>query len=206
MEFLPSLRRICDAHGILLVADEVQTGFGRTGRNFATEHTATIPDILCVAKAMANGLPIAGIVASRELMAAWQPGDHGTTFGGNPVSCAAAVAVIETLQRERLAERSARLGEVVLDRARQWAAWSSPLVDVRGLGLMVGLEFMHGDGSPASEVVTALRAAALRRDLLVLSCGTDDNVIRLLPPLTIEESELGAGLDILEAALEEVSR
>jgi 4-aminobutyrate aminotransferase len=206
MEFLPSLRRICDAHGILLVADEVQTGFGRTGRNFATEHTATVPDILCVAKAMANGLPIAGIVASRELMAAWQPGDHGTTFGGNPVSCAAAVAVIETLQRERLAERSARLGEVVLDRARQWAAWSSPLVDVRGLGLMVGLEFMHGDGSPASEVVTALRAAALRRDLLVLSCGTDDNVIRLLPPLTIEESELGAGLDILEAALEEVSR
>jgi 4-aminobutyrate aminotransferase len=205
-EFLPSLRRMCDAHGILLVADEVQTGFGRTGRSFAVDHTATRPDILCVAKGMANGLPIGGIVASRQLMSAWEPGDHGTTFGGNPVSCAAAVAVIETLEKQALAERAARLGEVVLGRAHQWAAWSSPLVDVRGLGLMVGLEFMHRDGTPASDVVSALRAAALRRDLLVLSCGTDDNVLRLLPPLTIEEAELDAGLDILEAALEEVSR
>ena len=115
-EFLPELRRTCDRHGILLVADEVQTGFGRTGRCFAVEHTSTRPDIMCVAKSFGNGMPVAGIAASRGVMSAWQPGDHGTTFGGNAVACAAAIATIEVIQRERLAERAARLGALVVQR------------------------------------------------------------------------------------------
>jgi 4-aminobutyrate aminotransferase len=200
-EFMPSLRRLCDAHGILLVADEVQTGFGRTGRLFATEHTAVIPDIVCVAKAFGNGLPIGAMVASRTLMAAWSPGDHGSTFGGNAVACAAATAVVETMVAERLAERAARLGEGVLERAQGWVQRFPRLADARGLGFMLGLEFMTARGAPDATAVTAVRQAALERGLLLLSCGTDENVIRLVPPLTIPEDELDRGLGILEASL-----
>jgi len=200
-DFMPSLRRLCDAHGILLVADEVQTGFGRTGRLFAVEHTATVPDIVCVAKAFANGLPVGAMVASRTLMAAWSPGDHGSTFGGNAVACAAAATVVETLVAGRLAERAARLGERVLERARGWMERFPRVADARGLGFMVGLELMTPRGVPDPAGVAAVRQAALERGLLLLSCGTDENVIRLIPPLTIPEDELDLGLGILEASL-----
>ncbi|MGD1033185.1 MAG: aminotransferase class III-fold pyridoxal phosphate-dependent enzyme [Candidatus Dormibacteria bacterium] len=198
--FLPRLREICDAHGIMLVADEVQTGFGRSGRMFAVDHSGVVPDIMCVAKGMGNGLPIGAIVAKRSVMARWHPGEHGTTFGGNPVACAAATVVIETLRKERLPERAAALGERVLQRARGWRADHPRLADVRGRGLMIGLEFMEGR-LPAPELTQRILHAALERDLLLLTCGVDENVIRLIPPLTITEQELEKGMDVLEASI-----
>jgi len=198
--FLTRLREICDAHGILLVADEVQTGFGRTGRMFAVDHSGVVPDIMCVAKGMGNGLPIGGIVAKTSVMSKWHPGEHGTTFGGNPVACAAATVVIETLRSERLPERAAALGERVLERARGWQAKHPHLGDVRGRGFMIGLEFMEGK-RPAPELTQRILQAALERDLLLLACGVDENVIRMIPPLTISEQELEKGMDVLEASL-----
>jgi 4-aminobutyrate aminotransferase len=202
--FLPTLRRICDEHGILLVADEVQTGFCRTGRMFAVEHTQTVPDIMCVAKALGNGLPIAGLVARNAVMRHWQQGEHGTTFGGNAVTCAAAVAVIETMVREHIAERAASLGRRVLERAREWQRRVTALADVRGLGLMVGLELMDGD-RPDGALAARVQAGALERGVLVLTCGPDANVLRLLPPLTIPDDELEQGLDRIEAAIMEAA-
>lgn len=203
--FMPALRRMCDRHGILLVADEVQSGMGRSGRMFAVEHTGVEPDIMCLAKALANGLPIAAIAARHAVMQAWSPGEHGTTFGGNPVACAALVAVIDVMQRERIPERAARLGNDVLQRARGWQKAAPVLVDVRGRGFMVGLEFGR-QGRPDPGAVERIREACLERGLLILSCGTADNVIRVMPPLTIPEDELHAGLDILEAAIMEEAK
>jgi 4-aminobutyrate aminotransferase len=200
--FLPRLREICDEHGILLICDEVQSGFGRTGRFFCVEHTGVRPDIMCIAKAFGNGLPIAGIVATHSVMSKWSPGEHGTTFGGNAVACAAAVAVIETLRAERLPERAAALGKRVMERLRGWRDEFPELGDVRGLGLMIGLELMR-DGSPATDLARNVQRRCVDRDLLLLTCGIDDNVIRLLPPLTIDEDELDRGLGILEQCLRE---
>jgi 4-aminobutyrate aminotransferase len=200
--FLPSLRRICDEHGILLIADEVQSGMGRTGRMFAVEHTGVVPDIMCVAKALGNGLPIAAIVAKHSVMSRWHPGEHGTTYGGNAVACAALIAVVETMQRERIPQRATSLGAEVMRRARQWQERVPQLADVRGLGLMVGLEFVR-DGAPDQRLTAAVLENALHRDLLLLSCGIDDNVIRIMPPLTIAEDELKRGLDIIEESLME---
>jgi 4-aminobutyrate aminotransferase len=205
-DFLPRLREICDQHGILLICDEVQSGFGRTGRFFCVEHTGVVPDIMCVAKAFGNGLPIAGIVAKHSVMSAWHAGEHGTTYGGNAVACAAAVAVIETLRGERLPERAAALGKRVLGRLRDWKDQVAEVGDVRGLGLMIGIEMMRGD-APAADIAHNVQRRCLARDLLVLTCGVDDNVIRLLPPLTIDEGDLDRGLDIIEQSLrEEVAR
>jgi 4-aminobutyrate aminotransferase len=199
--FLRKLREICDTHGILLVADEVQTGFGRTGRMFAVEHDGVVPDIMCVAKGLGNGLPIGAMVAKASVMSKWHSGEHGTTYGGNAVACAAAVAVIETLRSERLPERAAALGERILERARGWRSDHPRLGDVRGRGFMIGLEFME-NGRPAPELTRRIIQAAVDRNLLLLSCGLDENVIRLIPPLTLTEDELTQGLDILKASLE----
>jgi 4-aminobutyrate aminotransferase len=206
MSFMPFLRNVCDEHGIMLVADEVQSGFGRTGRMFAVNHTGVEPDIMCVAKALGNGMPIAAMIARNQVMRAFNEGEHGTTYGGNAVACAAAIAVIHTLIRDRVPERADRIGREAMDRARSLQADIPALADVRGLGLMIGLEFME-NGAPAPDLVERISANALARNLLVLSCGIDGNVIRLIPPLTIPESELASGLDILEAAIrEETSR
>jgi 4-aminobutyrate aminotransferase len=200
--FMPMLRKVCDDHGIMLVADEVQSGFGRTGRMFAVQHTGVEPDIMCLAKALGNGMPIAAFVARHRVMSAFHEGEHGTTYGGNAVACAAAVAVIDTMVREKIPERANRLGRPVMERMRALQADVPALADVRGLGLMIGLEFMR-NGAPAPDLVDRIATNALAHDLLLLSCGVDGNVIRLIPPLTIPEAELDAGLDILEAAIRE---
>jgi 4-aminobutyrate aminotransferase len=200
--FMPMLRKVCDDHGIMLVADEVQSGFGRTGKMFAVEHTRVEPDIMCLAKALGNGMPIAAFVARHRVMSAFHEGEHGTTYGGNAVACAAAVAVIDTMVREKIPERADRLGRPVMERMRTLQADVPALADVRGLGLMIGLEFLQ-DGAPAAGLVNRIATNALAHDLLLLSCGVDGNVIRLIPPLTIPEAELDAGLDILEAAIRE---
>ena len=197
--FMPMLREYADRHGILLVADEVQTGIARTGRMFASEHTATVPDVLLVAKALGSGFPISAIVGRRDLMEAWPPAAHGSTFGGNPVSCAAALATLEVIEREALAERAARLGAGILERLRESVGRDEGVAEVRGLGMMVGIEFSAGaKHAQARDRQEEVRGHCLERDMLVLSCGSEDEVIRLIPPLNISQSDLDRGLSTLE--------
>ncbi|MGH7610788.1 MAG: aspartate aminotransferase family protein [Candidatus Dormibacteria bacterium] len=196
--FLRRLREICDQHGILLICDEVQTGVGRTGRWLAADHEGVVPDIVTLAKSLGSGLPIGAIVASSELMGGWRPGSHGSTFGGNAVSCAAVVATLEVIEKEGLLARAAEIGERVVARARSWGGQGRGPADVRHLGAMVGLEFCHPGGSPDPERVSAIKHRALEAGLVVLSCGLDDNVIRLIPPLTVSDEDLERGLEILE--------
>jgi 4-aminobutyrate aminotransferase len=200
--FMPMLRQLCDQHGILLVADEVQTGVARTGRWFATEHSETIPDVLLVAKALGSGFPISAIVGRREVMEAWPPAAHGSTFGGNPVSCAAALATLDTVHSEGLVQRAERLGDATISRLRESVGADPGVAEVRGLGMMIGIEFSTTDRHPEPrDRQEAVRAACLDRNLLVLSCGTNDETIRVIPPLNISQADLDSGLQTLEAAL-----
>jgi 4-aminobutyrate aminotransferase len=193
--WLEGLRERCDAHGILLVFDEVQSGAGRTGRPFAAETLGVTPDVVLFAKGMASGLPIGGIVAGRSLLAGWPTGAHGSTFGGNPVACAAALATLDVFDDEGLYDRTSRLGERALDTLRD-AVGNDPAVrDIRGLGLMIGVELV--DGAAAD----AVGARCLADGTIVLTCGPAGNVLRLVPPLTISEAELDQGLATVVAAI-----
>jgi 4-aminobutyrate aminotransferase len=187
------LRERCDRLGILLVFDEVQTGFGRTGRPFAAETFGVAPDVVLFAKGVASGLPLAGIMAAAELMDRWPNGTHGSTFGGNPVACAAAVATIEVLEAEGLYDRANALG----DRARSHLrGLRSPVVnEVRGVGAMVGVEL--SDKATAESV----QQRCLDHGVIVLTCGPDGNVLRVIPPLTMTDDELDHGLAVLAKAL-----
>jgi 4-aminobutyrate aminotransferase len=193
--WLAGLRERCDAHGILLVFDEVQSGIGRTGTTFAAERLGVSPDVLLFAKGVANGLPLGGIAAERELMARWPLATHGTTFGGNPVSCAAALAVLDVLERDHLAARASVLGERVLAELAAKTAGLRGVLEVRGLGLMVGVEL----ASP--EMAEAVQQACLDEQVLVLTCGPGENVLRLIPPLTITDQEVEQAMAVLTAAL-----
>lgn len=193
--WLEGLRERCDRHGILLVFDEVQSGAGRTGRPFAAQTYDVAPDVVLFAKGIASGLPVGGIVASRELMARWPTGAHGSTFGGNPVACAAAVATLDVLEREDCYEAAQSLGRFALRYLRAEVGELAVVSDVRGLGLMIGVEL--SDGTTARNV----RLACLDAGVIVLSCGPDDNVLRLAPPLTISEDDLRSGLEVLAAAI-----
>jgi len=202
-EFLAGLREICDEHGILLIFDEIQTGFGRTGDWFAAQTFGVIPDILAVAKSIASGFPLSAVCASRELMDRWTPGAHGTTFGGNAVAAAAAVATLEVMRRENLPGRARELGEQVLQRLRALASRSEFIGEVRGEGLMVGLEFVEpgGERPPSGATSWQVRQRCLEQGLLLYGCGLEEHVIRFIPPLTASEAELDRGLGILEQAV-----
>ncbi|HEY6697875.1 MAG TPA: aminotransferase class III-fold pyridoxal phosphate-dependent enzyme [Acidimicrobiales bacterium] len=190
-EWLQGLRDRCDEHGILLVFDEVQCGVGRTGRPFAAETYGVTPDVLLFAKGIASGLPLGGIVAGRSLLEHWPTGTHGSTFGGNPVACAAAVATLDVLEREDCYRRATELGAGALARLRREVGSHPSVRDIRGIGLMIGVEL-------ADKAVTEQVAArCLAAGVIVLSCGPDENVLRLAPPLTIGDDELGQGLDVL---------
>jgi 4-aminobutyrate aminotransferase len=194
--WLHGLRSRCDTHGILLVFDEVQCGMGRTGRPFAAETFGVVPDAILFAKGIASGLPLGGIIAPRRVMAPWPTGTHGSTFGGNPIACAAARATLDVLEDEGLYERARVLGARGVTRLhRAWAAHPEVIVDVRGVGLMIGVELR--DRAAAANVTSA----CLTDGLLVLTCGPDDNVLRLIPPLTLTDDELEHGLGILDRAL-----
>jgi 4-aminobutyrate aminotransferase len=203
--FLPRLREIADQHGILLVIDEVQTGFGRTGRMFALEHDGVEPDILVMAKGIASGLPLSGIVARRELTERWPPGSHGGTYGGNAVACAAALATMDVIEDEGLVENARARGEQLLAGVRELATRHAIVGDTRGLGLMVALELVHpdrGDGrEPDAAAVKRVLAAALERNLLLLSAGPYGNVVRIIPPLVTTADEVDQALGILDEAL-----
>jgi 4-aminobutyrate aminotransferase len=203
--FLPRLREISRAHGILLVVDEIQTGVGRTGELFAVRHWDVEPDILVFAKGIASGLPLSGIIARPELLAAWRPGAHGGTYGGNVVSCAAANATLDVVEEEGLVANARERGAQLLAGLRQIQARHQAVGDVRGLGLMAALEFVkpgQGDGRvPDPDLARRVIAGALERKLIVLSAGAYANVARIIPPLVTTAAEVDLGLDILEESV-----
>jgi 4-aminobutyrate aminotransferase len=203
--FLPRLREITRQHGILLVADEVQTGFGRTGELFAVRHWDVDPDILVMAKGIASGMPLSGILAKQELMDRLPPGAHGGTYGGNAVSCAAANATLDVIEDESLVANARDRGTQLLDGLRPLAADHPAVGDVRGLGLMVALEFVvpgEGDGrTPDPAIAKRVQQACFDRKLLVLTAGTYVNVIRIIPPLVTTADEVDRALTVIDEAL-----
>ncbi|HVB13404.1 MAG TPA: aminotransferase class III-fold pyridoxal phosphate-dependent enzyme [Candidatus Dormibacteraeota bacterium] len=199
--FLATLRRICDQHGILLICDEIQSGVARTGRWLAVDHEQVVPDIVTLAKALGSGLPVGAIVASHQLMDRWESGSHGSTFGGNPVVGAAVIATLQVIERDHLMERATNLGETIRARIEGWQRAGQGPSDLRGRGALIGLEFLDQEGRPDANRVSQIKHLALDQGLVLLSCGIDDNVIRLLPPLTVSDAELAQGLDILGAAV-----
>jgi len=201
--FLQALRALCDEHGILLIADEVQSGYGRTGRMWAFEHAGIVPDVVCVAKAIANGLPLSAIVTRRELQERWGKSAHGTTYGGNPVACAAGVAVLETIHDEGLIANAAERGRELSAGLRELMAEHPAIGDVRGSGLMIGVEFVRDRTTrePDGALADAVAARAVDAGLLLLSCGIHHQVIRWIPPLDVTVPEIEEALAIFEGAL-----
>ncbi|MGH2483809.1 MAG: aspartate aminotransferase family protein [Candidatus Limnocylindria bacterium] len=200
--FLPALRELADRHGILLIVDEVQSGYGRTGRFFATEWSGIRPDIVVMAKGIASGMPLSGILAPRELLAKFPPGAHGGTYGGNAVSCAAALATLDVFEDEGLVARAETLGHRLLDGLRNAAAGQSHAAEVRGRGLMAGIEFADPDTlAPRPDLAKAVLTEALAHRLLLLTCGTWGQVVRIIPPLVTTEQEIDQSVSILSEAL-----
>ncbi len=201
--WLAKLRALCDKYGILLVADEVQSGVGRTGKMFAIEHWEVEPDILCVAKAVASGMPLSAMIARQEVMT-WPPGAHGSTYGGNPVACAAAHATLDVVLEEGLMQNATRVGGLLLERLRELAAESRLIGDVRGLGLMIGVELVKDRQSrePAREEAEAVVQGCFRRGLLLLTCGSSS--VRFSPPLILTPAQAETAFQIFADALAEV--
>ena len=203
-EFLAAVRRICDEHGILMIADEVQTGFGRTGRLFAMEHSGVEPDLMTLAKSIAAGLPLSAVIGKAHVMDAPGPNAIGGTYVGNPVAIAAAVAVLDVIESEGLVERAVALGDVIRARMLAWSARFAAIGDVRDLGSMLAIELVEDrvTKAPAPALAAAVAHAALEEGLLLLRAGVHSNCIRVLLPLTIQGAELEEALDAWERALE----
>jgi 4-aminobutyrate aminotransferase/(S)-3-amino-2-methylpropionate transaminase len=203
--FLADLRALCDRHGILLIVDEIQTGYARTGRMFAVEYAGIEPDIITVAKGIAGGFPIAAVVGRQAVMDGPEPGGLGGTYAGSPLGCAAALAVLDVIERERLCERALEVGERLVSGLRQLQSkYPERVGDIRSLGAMVAMELVQdGDpGKPDATLTKALCNKAIESGLILLSCGVRGNVIRILTPLTIDMAHVDEGLGILEAAFE----
>jgi 4-aminobutyrate aminotransferase/(S)-3-amino-2-methylpropionate transaminase len=199
--FLPALAEFCRANGILFIADEVQTGFARTGDMFACEHEGVVPDLVATAKGIAGGLPLAAVTGRADIMDKVHAGGLGGTYGGNPLACAAALAVLEEIEDGKLTERARRIGEIMLPRLRVLAARHPAIGDVRGRGAMIAVELVReGTKEPDPELTAQVAKRCHERGLLVLTTGTYGNVLRFLPPLVIPEDLLNEGLDILEEA------
>jgi 4-aminobutyrate aminotransferase/(S)-3-amino-2-methylpropionate transaminase len=202
-EFLQRLRAFTEQHGIVLIADEVQSGFGRTGRMFAYQHAGIQPDLITLAKSLAGGMPLSAIIGKSEIMDAPLPGGLGGTYAGNPLACAAALAVLDIFERDRVLERAAALGATIRDALQRMQGATAAIGDVRGLGCMLAIELVtdretqQPDPALADRIVDHARA----RGLLLLKAGPFKNVVRLLPPLTASDEEIGRGLRILEAAI-----
>jgi 4-aminobutyrate aminotransferase len=208
-EFMQALRTLCDKHGILLICDEVQTGFARTGKLFATEYFEIEPDLMTIAKSLAGGFPLSGVIGKTRIMDSPEPGGLGGTYGGSPVGCAAAHAVLDVIEEEQLCARSQRMGKRMVERLQQMKdnPKSAAIGDIRGLGAMVAFELVkeRGGHTPDPDKVKLLTAKALENGLILLSCGIFANTIRLLAPLTTPDAQLEEGLDILEKSLTQIS-
>lgn len=204
--FLQRLRALCDAHGILLVVDEVQTGIARCGKLFASELYGVEPDIMTLAKGLGGGMTVSAVVGKADIMDAADPGGLGSTYAGNPVAVASALAVLDVVEKEKLCDRAMVLGEHMRTRLTRMKARFSSIAEVRGLGAMTAVEFCrNGDPTqPATDIATALKDEAAQRGLLLLTCGLYGNVLRLMVPLTLSDALLDEGLDIIEASLEAI--
>lgn len=200
IRYLQELREVCRRHGILFIADEVQTGFGRTGKLFCFEHANIDPDIIIMAKGLGSGVPISCVAASRSLMEKWAVGSHGGTYGGNALTAAAAAATLEVMRDEDLPGNAAIQGERLMSGLKRLQAEYPVLGDVRGRGLMLGCEFTH-DGKPIAEAAVAVQKGCLERHLLLLTCGTYGNVIRWIPPLVVNDSQIDEAVEIFAEAL-----
>lgn len=206
-EFLRALRALCDQHGILLIFDEVQSGFGRTGKWFALEHSGVVPDIMTVAKGIASGLPLSGVFSRLELMKKWPTGSHGGTYGGNAVAMAAGVATIRAMREEKMIENAQARGLQLMTGLRKLQEEYPALADVRGLGLMIGTEFtVHGDYKQAKPLVKEIVHACEERGLLLLTCGTYDSTIRWIPPLNVTADQVNDALGIFAEALQKATK
>jgi 4-aminobutyrate aminotransferase/(S)-3-amino-2-methylpropionate transaminase len=207
-EFLQRLRALCDTHGMLLIADEIQTGFARTGRMFAIEHSGVVPDLMTVAKSIAGGVPLSAVIGKAAIMDAPAPGGLGGTYAGSPLACAAGLAVLDVIQDEKHCERAQHIGRLLTARLRDLQTRWPCIGEVRGVGAMVAMELVrHRQAdAPDADLTRALVQAAGRRGLVLLSCGVYANVIRFLPPLTIPDAQLAEGMAMLEAALEDVAQ
>jgi 4-aminobutyrate aminotransferase / (S)-3-amino-2-methylpropionate transaminase / 5-aminovalerate transaminase len=204
-ELLVELRKLCDAHGILLVSDEVQAGFARTGRMFGIEHSGVEPDLIAIAKSMAGGFPLSGVIGRANIMDASETGGLGGTYGGNPVACAAALAVLDVIKEEKLLDRANAMGERIKAKLNQFAKRNDlmPIAAIRGPGAMIGFEIVKHRGSfePDADATKRLTTAALQNGLIVLNCGVFNNVIRILVPLTASDAIVDEGMGMLENAM-----
>jgi 4-aminobutyrate aminotransferase / (S)-3-amino-2-methylpropionate transaminase / 5-aminovalerate transaminase len=202
------VKEVLDRYGILFIADEVQSGFGRTGTMFAVEHFGVEPDLMVLAKGIADGFPLSATIARAEIADSLKPGEHLSTFGGNPVACAAALANIEVMEEERLPEESARKGARAMSRLREMAERHSLIGDVRGLGLMIGVELVKDRTTkePAAKEAAAVRGLARDAGVLIGVGGQGGNVVRIQPPLVIDDAALDRALDVVDQALGMVSR
>jgi 4-aminobutyrate aminotransferase / (S)-3-amino-2-methylpropionate transaminase / 5-aminovalerate transaminase len=204
-ELLVELRKLCDAHGILLVSDEVQAGFARTGKMFGIEHSGVEPDLIAIAKSMAGGFPLSGVIGRANIMDASETGGLGGTYGGNPVACAAALAVLDVIKEEKLLDRANAMGDRIKTKLNQFAKRNDlmPIAAIRGPGAMIGFEIVKHRGSfePDADATKHLTTAALQNGLIVLNCGVYNNVIRILVPLTASDAIVDEGMGMLENAM-----
>lgn len=205
--FLKKLREICDTHGIIMIADEIQTGFGRTGRLFAVEHAGIEPDIVTVAKSLAGGFPLSGVIGKSDIMDSVDPGGLGGTYAGSPLGCAAGLAVLDIVEEEQLCEKAVAIGEQIRRWAEQVQADTDCIGDIRITGAMCAIEIVVDDDAdhPDAELTKAIAAEATRQGVMLLTCGVRGNVIRFLPPLTIGESLLGEALDALGGIIRDLA-
>ena len=202
---MQAVRQLCGEHGILLILDEVQSGFGRTGKFFAFEHAGIEPDIIVMAKGLASGMPISAIASRAELMDKWAPGTHGGTYGGgNAIALAAACATIDVIRDEKLADNAAAMGIYLTAKLTSLQKKYPVMGDVRGRGLMIGVEFTGPDGKPDAKTTAAVLNECLAQKLLLLNCGSYQNVIRWIPPLIVTEAQIDEAVGIFERALAKV--
>jgi len=204
-DYLKALRALCDEHGILLIADEVQSGFARTGKLFALEHSGIEADILTTAKSLANGMPLSAVVGTAKVMDASGPNSLGGTYSGNPLSCAAALAVIDAIEEENILARSEQMGNMLAERFAVWEERFPAVAYGRQLGAMAAFELLNGEGKPDPQLTGVLCAKAREKGLILLSCGFYGNSIRILVPLTVSSAVLEEGLSIIEESLEALS-
>ncbi|RWP36819.1 4-aminobutyrate--2-oxoglutarate transaminase [Mesorhizobium sp.] len=204
-DFMTALRKICDQHGMLLIADEVQTGFARTGKMFAMDHHEVAPDITTMAKSLAGGFPLSAVTGRAEIMDAPNPGGLGGTYGGSPIGVAAAHAVLDVIDEEKLCDRANTLGNRLKQRLQSIRDDTPEIVDIRGPGFMNAVEFNDvKKGLPSAEIANAVRLKALDKSLILLTCGVYGNVVRFLAPITIQDGVMNEALDILESSIREV--
>lgn len=202
--FVQGVRKMCDEHGILLIFDEIQSGYGRTGKMWAGQNFGVTPDIMNLGKAIAGGMPMSAVVSTHEIVSRWHPGMHGGTFGGNPVAAAAALAVLDEFERQDVLSNVNKMGDYLGEKLKKLAADHPVVGDVRGIGLMRAIEFDHEDGTPAPELWQAIKAKALEHHMITLNCGVHGNGMRFATALNVTADVLDEGVDILDRSMTEL--